>query len=61
MLANTILLIASELAFDQTSLHGFDFTLILWETCMECCFQLTETGSTGIQSTVRINVSFSYM
>lgn len=35
VLANTILWIASELAFDQSGFHGFDFTFILWEASME--------------------------
>jgi len=57
-----MLLIASELALDQTGLHGFDFTLSLWETHGAWVhFQMTKAGSACIQSTVRINVSFSCM
>lgn len=62
-LADITLLIASELAFDPTGLHGFDFTLIFLGNLhgVWVHFQLTETGSACIQSTARIRVNFSYM
>lgn len=49
VLANTILWIASELAFDQSGLHGFDFTYSLGNLHGAWVhFQLTETGSACI-------------
>lgn len=51
MLADTILLIVSELAFDPTGLHWFDFTLFVLGNLhgVWVHFPLTETGSACIE------------